>query len=164
MSVAGFLSNLRKQVSFHRLDNNASNCVTTSDDNIHDEEDQELDGFLVVGERMSHLQIAEDPRSVLPPRTDAVYADRGQEPGYLASQRHSDEPATTNRQAAPTSPVSDVPMDLHPSIKTRHQIDSIFEQVSLEPETLDWAKFSYDFTSEELYLRDGELNTDYSPT
>ena len=56
MDLTSLFSKMRKQVSFHRLD---SDAARSEDVPIpHYEEDQELDGFLVVGDEMSHCTIS----------------------------------------------------------------------------------------------------------
>ena len=90
----------------------------------------------------------------LPPYNAAVEVDPLQQ--LVCLPQEPQRTSAVQSFVVPQTAVTDIPMDLHPSMKTQRHIESIFQDVDLTPKSFNWAKYSYDFTNEQLFLRDVE--------
>ncbi|GFO24658.1 hypothetical protein PoB_005116300 [Plakobranchus ocellatus] len=157
MDVSRLFSNLRNQVSFHKLKKNFTDNDSDASHSTYEEE-QEIDGFLVVGKArgsdVGHV-LGQDGL----PRHNAVCDGSLQQSSPLPSSDRDAKVAsifqsTNQSRAVPGTAVSDVPLALHPFLRTHQHITSMFKDVDLEHTSFKWTKYSYDFTNEQLFLRD----------
>ncbi|BFZ02380.1 hypothetical protein BsWGS_05419 [Bradybaena similaris] len=152
MNVNNFLSKLKQQLMSFQRSNSVSEENHTRESTLNsatEGQDFDDDDYLLVCvpakkaniESVSHSEIIQNQLNLLNGNCSTV-SD--------SPECHSNEILLHN----PTSVVLDIPYMLHPVLDAQLQARAMFDHISLEPCAFNSKKYSHDFTSEKLCLRD----------